>query len=126
MTKNWSAGDELPNVVAHYRHAQDWSVNELARVVDVAPSVISRIESGEHAHPRTDTLSRIAHALGIPAADLFAAAGYAVAADLPSFHRYLKTRYSELPPEARRELTQHLVRLQRRYGPQPHEDETST
>ena len=113
----------LGRLIRRHREHAELSINELARRVDLSPSIISRIESGEHVHPRTDTLVRIASGLGTSAAELFAAAGYTTPHDLPPFRAYLKTRYADLPAQAQQELDQHFRRLQRRYGPRDREDE---
>lgn len=113
----------LGRLIRRYRENAQLSINELARRIDLSPSIISRVESGEHAQPRSETLVRIASGLGISAAELFAAAGYSTPHDLPPFRTYLKTRYADLPVQAQQELAQHFRRLQRRYGPRDREDE---
>jgi transcriptional regulator with XRE-family HTH domain len=89
-------------------------------------TTIMRIESGEIANPRVDVLTALAEALDLPSADLFAAAGYAVPNELPSFRPYLRAKYQDLPPEAVTELEDTFADIAKRYGtngPAPGEDE---
>lgn len=99
------------------------SLNDLAARAGLAPSAVYRIERGQHAAPRPDTLVRIAEALHVPVADLFTAAGYTTPEELPSFRVYLHARYGELPAPAQRELERHFMSIMRKHGPSNREDE---
>jgi transcriptional regulator with XRE-family HTH domain len=108
----------LGDTVRHRRELLGLSARELARRIGTTDTTVLRIESGASPNPHTDTLSALAEALDLPYADLFAAAGYAVPAQLPTFQPYLRTKYGELPPAAVAELEQHFAEIARRYGTQ--------
>lgn len=116
----------LSQLVQERRQARGLSKLQLATAIGAKDSTIFRIENGQIAHPRGDILRALSEALELPLADVFAAAGYAVPAELPSFRPYLRTKYGELPPEALAELEQTFTDLARKYGtdgPRPGEDE---
>jgi len=98
------APTSLAQAVYQSRQAAGVSLRDLAERSGVNKAVISRIESGERVQPRADTLKRLAEALSIAAEDLFAAAGWTVPAELPSFQPYLRTKYGHLPPDKLTEL----------------------
>jgi transcriptional regulator with XRE-family HTH domain len=79
-------------------------------------STIMRIEQGAFAAPRPDKLARIAEALHLSLADVYARAGYVVPAELPTFREYLATRYRELPDGAVGELSRLFDELVIRHG----------
>lgn len=104
------------------------STRQLAEQADMNDATIVRIEQGAFAAPRPDKLSRIAEALGLSLADVFALADYTVPHDLPTFAPYLRAKYRTLPPKALRELQNYFDDLTARYGidpagPAPGEDE---
>ena len=104
------------------------SVRDLAKLADLDNGTIVRIEQGAFAAPRPDKLSRIAGALGLNLADVFALADYSVPSELPSFSPYLRTKYRDLPVPAVEELERSFKRIAKRHGfdpagPAPGEDE---
>lgn len=104
------------------------SARDLERMADVDNGTIVRIEQGAFAAPRPDKLSRIAEALRLPLADVFALAEYVVPDELPTFAPYLRAKYRELPAKAVNELERYFDDLATRYGidpagPAPGEDE---
>lgn len=104
------------------------SLRQLERLADVDNGTIARIEQGAFAAPAPDKLARIADALGLSLADVFALADYAVPGDLPSFQPYLRTKYRDMPPEAVDDLNKAFARIARKHGydpegPQRGEDE---
>jgi transcriptional regulator with XRE-family HTH domain len=108
--------------------ARGISARELSRRSGVNFSSIRRIERGQFAHPRAETLNALAVALEIEPSDLLSAAGYVEANALPSFSPYLRSKYGELPDDARAELERSFERIVRTYGyqasgPAPGEDE---
>lgn len=82
-------------------------------------ATIVRIEQGAFAAPRPDKLSRIAEALGLSLADVFALADYAVPDDLPSFQPYLRSKYRDMPTGAVDDLNRAFERIIRKHGYQP-------
>ena len=108
---------ELGALLRQRRQSLGLSTHRLGALVGVRQSTITRLERGEIAAPRPDKLARIAKALGVSLADLYALAGYHVPDDLlPSFPIYLKSKYHRLPPEAITELVQHFDALITRHG----------
>ena len=106
------------------------SVRDLEEIAEVSNATIVRFEQGAFAAPAPDKLSRIAEALKLSLADVFALAGYAVPSDLPTFNGYLRTKYRGLPAPAVAELERSFARVAKRHGfnpdgPAPGEDERS-
>lgn len=105
------------------------SQREVGRRAAIDDATIVRLEQGAIAAPAPDKLSRVADALGLSLADVFALAHYAVPGDLPSFKPYLRAKYRRLlPPAAVSELERYFDDLAGRYGidpagPAPGEDE---
>jgi transcriptional regulator with XRE-family HTH domain len=100
-----------------------------AQRAGISHSSLLRIENGEIAQPGPSALTSLAAALDMPLADLFAAAGYVVPTELPSFKPYFRARYGELPDEVAAEVEWYAEQLARRHGitlqgPAPGEDET--
>lgn len=105
------------------------SVRDLEKLAGVDNGTIVRIEQGAFAAPAPDKLSRIAEALKLSLANVFALAEYVIPDDLPTFAPYLRTKYRALPPKAVAELERYFDDLAGRYGidpagPAPGEDET--
>lgn len=104
------------------------SARQLANVADMKQTTINRIEQGQFANPRPDTLVRLTEALGLNLADVYAHAGYVVPADLPSFKPYLRTKYRDLPTGEVEKIEAYAARLAKKHGvrldgPAPGEDE---
>jgi transcriptional regulator with XRE-family HTH domain len=92
------------------------STTELARRADTTDATIVRIEHGQISAPAADKLARIAEALEVSLADVYAMAGYAVPAELPSFQPYLRRKYSQLPAGAIRDLDEAFASIVKRHG----------
>ncbi|HVB52516.1 MAG TPA: helix-turn-helix transcriptional regulator [Acidimicrobiales bacterium] len=92
------------------------STHDLGKLVGTRNSTIMRIEQGAFAAPRPDKLARIAEALHLSLADVYARAGYIVPAELPTFREYLAARYRELPDLAAGELARLFDELMIRHG----------
>ena len=95
------------------------SLRDLERETGVDNATIARIEQGAFAAPRPDKLSRIADALDLSLADVFALAEYVVPDELPSFTPYLRSKYSDLPAPAVEELERSFQRITKRHGFDP-------
>ena len=78
-------------------------------------ATIVRLEQGLFAAPRPDKLSRIADALDLSRADVFAFAEYVVPGDLPSFHPYLLSKYPDMPQGAIDDLLREFDRITNEY-----------
>lgn len=109
--------NHLGTAIRDAREARGWSGFELARRAGVDRSRVSRIESGEARQPDPRTLTRLADALGVPSADLFALAGYQGTRELPSFRPYLRTKYGELGTDALQKLERYFEQIEHDYGP---------
>ena len=95
------------------------SLRQLAERAETTDTTIVRIEQGAYAAPAPDKLSRIAEALGLSLADVFALADYAVPGDLPSFQPYLRSKYRDMPPEVTEDLSKAFARIVKKHGYQP-------
>ena len=80
------------------------SAREVGDRSGMADSNVLRLEQGNIANPRPETLKSLADALDLDLADLYTAAGYVQPTSLPSFAPYLRSKYADLPPSAQREL----------------------
>ena len=92
------------------------STYDLGMLIGTRNSTIMRIEQGAFAAPRPDKLARIADALHLSLADVYAGAGYVVPDELPTFHAYLPTRYRDLPQTAIDELSKLFDDLVQQHG----------
>jgi transcriptional regulator with XRE-family HTH domain len=106
----------LGEFVRKRRQELGLSTHELGKVVGTRNSTIMRLEQGAFAAPRPDKLARIAEALQIGLADLYARAGYVTPSELPSFHAYLPAKYRQLPEAAVEELIRLFDELVVRHG----------
>lgn len=119
---------ELGQRLRERREELDLTIRELAERADTTHTTVVRLEQGAYDAPAPDKLSRIAEALGLSLADVFALADYSVPSDLPSFQPYLRTKYRGLPATAVDELERSFRRVAKRHGydpdgPAPGEDE---
>lgn len=120
--------EELGQRLRQRREALELSIRQLAERTGVNHSTVVRLEQGLIDAPAPDKLSRIAEALGLNLADVFALADYVVPAELPAFTPYLRSKYRDLPAPAVEELERSFRRIAKRHGyvpdgPQPGEDE---
>lgn len=113
------------------REALGLSSREIARRTGINDATLSRLERGEFAAPRPDKLSKVAEALGIPLADVFALADYVVPEDLPTPSPYFRARYrDDLTPDELDQMTAEVNQVLAKFGvdhadgPAPGEDET--
>lgn len=116
-------------VIAERRKELDISGYELARRTGIQASTILRIERGE-TEPTTEKLNILAGALDLEPSVLLAAGGYDQLATLPTFTPYLRSKYPEMPDEARDDLARAFQRIAKKHGfdptqtgPRPGEDE---
>ena len=92
------------------------STRQLSARAGVNDVTIVRIERGEFAAPRPDKLSRLADALGLRLADIFAMADYIAPTELPTLTTYLQVKYPELPDEAVAAIRRYAARTARQHG----------
>lgn len=117
---------ELAELLRIARQAAGLSAHEVARRAGVNVGTVTRIELGQIASPRPESLRAIGDVLGIPAADLFATTDWLPSEELPTFKPYLRAKYGDLPPEAVAELETRFQQIAEQYGtegPKDGEDE---
>lgn len=95
------------------------SIRDLERETGIDNSAILRIEQGRRASPMPDTLTKLARALQLPLADIFAYADYIVPSELPGLVPYLRTKFRDAPGPALDELSRELSRIADKYGFDP-------
>lgn len=118
----------LGKVLRDRRETLGLSLRQLGKIADLGDTTILRLEEGAFASPAPDKLAKVASALGLSLADVYALADYAVPADLPSFTPYLRTKYRDLPADDVAAIERYAQKLARKHGvslsgPAPGEDE---
>ena len=118
----------LGELLKRKREELGLSTRQLGEIAGLDGVTVLRFEQGAFAAPRPDKLARVAEALGISLADVYALADYAVPDDLPSFRPYLRTKYRGLPAEEVDKIEAYAARLAKRHGvdlsgPAPGQDE---
>jgi transcriptional regulator with XRE-family HTH domain len=113
MYQNDSA---LAEVISQARKAKGLSTRAVAAEIGIDQSNLVRLEAGNVATPKPAVLTEIARILDLDAADLYALAGYTMPSELPAFTPYLRSKFADLPPEARKELEQSFARIANKYG----------
>jgi len=98
---------EVGQRVAHARRDRGWSQEQLAEAIDIQPTTLSRLETGDRAISLS-TLNRMAEAIGVGLGDLLD-----VDRDLPAIehspeHAELLRGFEKLP-KSRKELVLKLV-----------------
>ncbi|AKU19263.1 hypothetical protein VV02_23940 [Luteipulveratus mongoliensis] len=108
------------------RESRDLSYGQLESETGIGKGTLFKIEAGQSRQPDQALLQQIADTLDLPLADLYAAAGYDQADELPTLKPYLRTRYPALPETALHEI----AAITKKYGidpsstgPRPGEDE---
>jgi transcriptional regulator with XRE-family HTH domain len=101
------------------RQAAGLSTIQLAKQAGTTDGTITRFEQGAIAAPDPHKLSRIAEALDLSLADVYAMADYAVPSDLPSFQPYLRGKYRDMPAGAIGDLERAFERIIKEHGYEP-------
>jgi len=107
---------QLGRLIHQTRTSKKLSRLALARRAEVPRTTLIRLEKGTIARPRVDLVSAIAVALEVPASEYFAVLGWQADATLPGLVPYLKSRYSQLPPETLAEIQSYLQTIAEREG----------
>lgn len=110
---------ELGDRLRTRREELGLSQRDLEAQTGVDNGTIARIEQGAFSAPRPDKLSRIADALGLGLADVFALAEYVAPTELPTFTPYLRSKYRDLPAPAVEQLERSFRRIAKRHGYDP-------
>ncbi len=107
----------LGSVLRERRQLLGLSLADVSQQTGIHRSVVWRIEEGQVERPAPDRLQRLAKALELPAADLFALVGYSLpATSLPPLRPYLRAKYGPLPETALADVEAYLQRIAQRYG----------
>ena len=116
---------ELGRIIRAARVERGMSYGQLAVSTGISKGTLFKIEDGQIRQPDQALLRALATTLGLPLADLYAAAGYD-RGGLPTIKPYLRSKYPELPDAALDEI----AAITRKYGldpantgPRPGEDE---
>lgn len=117
---NQSQAPGLGQWLRERRQEAGIGTTELAKRTGINDATITRIEQGTIARPDPRKLSRIADALELNLADVYAMAGYATPTGLPSFQPYLRRKYQDLPETALDDLQQAFDRIIKQHGYDPH------
>lgn len=116
------------NLIRTAREVAGLSLRGVAAETGISKSVLSELEQDDIKSPNPRMLEALAPTLNIELIDLYSAAGYLPAKGLPNFSPYLRSKYRDLPPEARTEIEESFTAIAKRYGiaergPAPGEDE---
>jgi len=119
----------LGKVLRDRREALGLSLRQIGKLSEMPDVTVLRFEQGAFAAPAPDKLARLAAALGLTLADVYALADYAVPNDLPSFTPYLRTKYRDLPNEDIDAIERYAAKLAKKHGvslsgPAPGQDES--
>lgn len=120
--------ETLAEAVAKARTAKGLSTRQLASEIGIDQSNIVRLEQGSVAEPKPAVLEGLARVLDLELADLYALAGYTKPSELPTFTPYLRSKFADLPDQARAELERSFQSIANKYGydadgPAPGQDE---
>jgi transcriptional regulator with XRE-family HTH domain len=106
----------LGRLIARERAKAKLTQRGLAEKAGVTHPTILRLERAEFARPDPKKLLRIAQALDLDAADVFARTGYVPPESLPSFGPYLRIKWgAELSEADRKALEREFERRRRRH-----------
>ena len=90
---------ELGTLLRTRREELGYSLRKLAELSGIPNNTILHFEQGQIGAPAPDKVARVAAALDLRLADVYATAGWAVPEDLPHMRPYLRTKYNDLTPE---------------------------
>jgi transcriptional regulator with XRE-family HTH domain len=107
---NDEKAQQLGEYIRYIRKAHGTSIRALAAQAGIDSGGLARLECGNVATPRPDTLCALALALEVSLADMFVLAGYVVPHDLPNIRPYLRVKYSCLPDEDVLAITEEVER----------------
>lgn len=118
---------QLAHVLRERREQLGISAREVARRANLNNGTIHHLENATNPRPSSESLTSIAEALELPAADLLAIANR-LPTELPTFKPYLRSKYHELPEAALNEMEDYFRFVQEKHhassdGPTSGEDE---
>lgn len=107
---------QLGQLLKARREELGLSTHRLAAAAAMDQATVVRFEAGSIGAPRPDKLARLADALGLTSADVFAVAGYVAPSDLPTLRPYLSAKYSGLLPEDLDKIETYVGRIAKKRG----------
>ncbi|MCU1392037.1 MAG: family transcriptional regulator [Ilumatobacteraceae bacterium] len=107
---------ELGRILRKRREHLGLSLRTVVKRSDVPYSTVLHFEEGRISAPAPDKLARIAAALGLQLADIYALTGYAIPDELPALKPYLRSKYGELPPGDIDAIERYAARLAKKHG----------
>ena len=107
---------ELGRLLKAKRIEHGLSTHRLAAAVGMDQATVFRFEAGSIVAPHPDKLARIAAALGVSGADVFALAGYTAPTDLPALRPYLSAKYHGLLTEDIDKIEAYVGRVAKKRG----------
>jgi transcriptional regulator with XRE-family HTH domain len=113
---NPEQSEQLGRYLQARRKERGLSTHKLASAAGMDQATVVRFEAGSFASPRADKLARIAEALDVSGADVFALAGYMPSGDLPSLRPYFTARYPALLAEDLDRIEAYVGRIARKRG----------
>lgn len=116
---NTAKAIKLGKALRERRNELELTIKEVARRSGMTDSNVLRIERGDIPQPRPETLKSLADVLGIELSDLFSLAGYVQPKTLPSFSPYLRSKYSDLPESAAKEIEASFAKIATKHGFDP-------
>lgn len=81
------------------RAERQLGLRQAARVADVDPTWLKRLESGVYVTPHTRSIAKVAKGYDVAVEELYIVAGLSDGRGLPQFAPYLRAKY-DLPDEA--------------------------
>lgn len=113
---NPNQSGQLGQFLQARRKACGLSTHKLAAAAGMDQATVVRFEAGTIGAPRPDKLARIADALGVSGADVFALAGYTAPTDLPALRPYLTAKYPGLLAEDVDRIEAFTARIAKKRG----------
>lgn len=107
---------DLPALLSRARQSVGLSLGQLADASGISKTHLFNLEQGAVSKVQPAMLRALAEPLEVSIVDLYAAAGFALPDELPSFTPYLRSKYQALPPKAQAELQQSFARITAKYG----------
>lgn len=124
MTKttamNQAQAKRLGTLLRKRRREMDLSFRDVAEASGVHHTTILRLEAGENLTPSADKLARVAQALELQVAEIYALAGFAAPDQLlPNPTLYLRTKYRNLSDRRLTAITKDVEAILKRHGIDP-------
>lgn len=107
---------KLGAYIRKHRERTSLSTRQLGELAGIDQAQVVRLENGQVASPKVESLARIAEAVGVPTAELFRLAGVTSLSELPGLRPYMRAKFDELPAAALDEIEQLVERLHREHG----------